>query len=112
MSWIYNSLTESIMARVVGLKSAYDIWTTLGINFASANNARLLDLEQSLQDISKAGSSVQDYVVKLKDLTDSLAALGEPVPENKQVRYFLRGLGSEYNAFVTSVANQTRSAIS
>ncbi|KAK2649200.1 hypothetical protein Ddye_016689 [Dipteronia dyeriana] len=104
MSWIYSSLTGSVMVRIVGLTTAFEVWTTLGRNFVSANNNGLLDLEQSLQDVSKDGLSVQEYVIKGKDLTDSLAAIGEPVPENKQVRFFFRGLGLEYNVFVTSIA--------
>ncbi|KAI9200549.1 hypothetical protein LWI28_009703 [Acer negundo] len=95
------------MSRIVGLNTTFEIWDKLGRNFSLANNARLLDLEQSLQDVSKDGMSVQEYINKVKGLTDSLAALGESVPEAKQVRFFLRGLGSEYDSFVTSITNRS-----
>ncbi|KAK3188487.1 hypothetical protein Dsin_028048 [Dipteronia sinensis] len=51
--------------------------------------------------------SIQKYINKVKGLTDSLAALGEPVPEAKQVRFFLRGLEPEYDSFVTSITNRS-----
>jgi hypothetical protein len=44
-----------------------------------------------------------DYIMKVKGVADSLAAIGEPVSEQDQVMNLLGGLSSDYNAVVTAI---------
>ena len=41
--------------------------------------------------------------IKIKILTNNLAAIGEPVIERDQVLQLLGGLGAEYNSIITSL---------
>ena len=44
-----------------------------------------------------------DYIMKVKAVADSLAAIGEPISEYDQVINFFGGLGSKYNAVFTTI---------
>jgi len=44
-----------------------------------------------------------DYIMKVKGVANSLAAIGEPISEQDQVINLLGGLGSDYNAVVTAI---------
>ena len=44
-----------------------------------------------------------DYILKVKGVADSLAAIGEPVLEQDQVMNLIGGLRSDYNAVVTAI---------
>ena len=47
-----------------------------------------------------------EYTLKLKTLTDNLAAIGEPVSEMDQILWLLSGLGADYNPIVASLKAQ------
>ena len=39
---------------------------------------------------------MMEYILKVKTITDNLAAIGEPVKERDQILQILGGLGHEY----------------
>ena len=45
---------------------------------------------------------MMDYILKLKNLADNLAAIGEPVHNRDHILQLLGGLGAEYNSIVAS----------
>ena len=47
-----------------------------------------------------------EFIMKIKSLSDSLAAIGEPVSDPDQTMNLLAGLGSDYNAVVTSISTR------
>ena len=47
--------------------------------------------------------SMIDYIIKIKGAADNLAAIGELVSEQDHIMNLLRGLGSDYNAVVTTM---------
>ena len=46
---------------------------------------------------------MMEYIQKLKHIFDSLATIGEPVPEKDQILQLLSGLRAEYNPIVASL---------
>ncbi|KAL5543170.1 hypothetical protein UlMin_010880 [Ulmus minor] len=66
------------------------------------NNQKLKQLQ--LQTTKKNSMSMIDFIMKIKGFCDSLAAIGESVSEQDQIMNLLAGLGSDYNAVVTSIS--------
>jgi len=62
-----------------------------------------MQLRLELQSTKKGSLPMIDYIMKVKGVVDSLAAIGEPVSEQDQVMNLLGGLGSDYNAVVTAI---------
>ncbi|KAL5553418.1 hypothetical protein UlMin_040819 [Ulmus minor] len=52
----------------------------------------------------KNSMSMIDFIMKIKGFCDSLASIGESVSEQDQIMNLLAGLGSDYNAVVTSIS--------
>ena len=44
---------------------------------------------------------MMEYILKMKTVSNNLAAVGEPVKETDKILQLLRGLGSKYNAIVS-----------
>ncbi|KAJ0984996.1 hypothetical protein J5N97_003352 [Dioscorea zingiberensis] len=59
-----------------------------------------------LSTLQKKDLSISDYFRKVKNLTDTLSAIGNPLQEEEIVSYLLAGLGSEYDPLVTSVTTR------
>ncbi|KAL5578167.1 hypothetical protein UlMin_019866 [Ulmus minor] len=103
LSWIYSSLTPSIMAQIIGHTSSHSAWIALEHSFSSSSRARIMQLRLELQSTKKGSMAMIDYIMKIKGAADNLAAIGEPVLEQDQVMNLLGGLGSDYNAVVTAI---------
>ena len=49
---------------------------------------------------------MMEYILKVKTITDNLAAIGEPVKERDQILQILGGLGPEYNSIVAYLTSR------
>ena len=103
MSWLYASLSEDIMAQIVGYSTAMEIWNALNQIYFASSMARFTELRTKLQTLKKDGLSAGEYIQRLKSICNSIAAIGEPVSEKGHLIYLFNGLDCEYNSFVTSI---------
>ncbi|XP_019416970.1 PREDICTED: uncharacterized protein LOC109352047 [Lupinus angustifolius] len=106
VSWLLQSLSESVQSRVLGLRHAWQIWDEIHTFFDSLIRARSQLLLSELRTIKKGTQTVTEFVSRVKALIHSLAAVGEIISGREQVRLILEGLPSEYEAFVTSINNR------
>lgn len=52
---------------------------------------------------------MSDYVQKKKSIADNLAIVAQPVSDSDLASSLLSGLGSEYEAFITSMTTRVKS---
>lgn len=107
MSWLYASLSPEPMNQIVGYNSAQEVWQVLQKRYQSTPTERVMSLRAQLQQLQKWGNTIQQYIAQLKVLTDSLAAVGEPITYKDHLGYLLEGLLAEYDAFITVVYNRS-----
>ena len=96
LSWIYSTLTLDIMSQIVGYESSHEAWIALQRIFSASSKAQIMQLRFEFQTIKKGGDTMMEYILKVKTITDNLAAIGEPVKERDQILQILGGLGHEY----------------
>jgi len=56
--------------------------------------------------VKKGNSSITEYFQTIKTLSDTLAAAGQLLNDFESVSFLLKGLGSYYDPFVTSVTTR------
>ncbi|KAF5180470.1 Copia-like polyprotein/retrotransposon, partial [Thalictrum thalictroides] len=104
LSWLNATLIEEVLAEVVGLSTSKDVWEKLENTFSQRSKAREYQLKQELQNCrQQQGESVHDFLRRFKRISDSLAAIGQPISDEDKVVCVLNGLLPAYDAFVTSV---------
>ncbi|KAF4352663.1 hypothetical protein G4B88_012566 [Cannabis sativa] len=103
MSWLYASLSDSMLSQIVAFTTAAEIWVSLERTYSTASFARSSDYRTTLQNLKKDGLNASAYLQKLKSLCNTLASVGEPISSQEHLTYLLNGLGPEYNAFVTPI---------
>jgi Reverse transcriptase (RNA-dependent DNA polymerase)/gag-polypeptide of LTR copia-type/GAG-pre-integrase domain len=97
LSWLRASLSDSLVAQVVGCTTSAELWSTLHETFAISSPAKIEQLYKDLQSISKGGSSCKEYIRRIKSIVDELSFLGAPPSDAETIRYTLSGLGSDFN---------------
>ncbi|XP_062081291.1 uncharacterized protein LOC133786093 [Humulus lupulus] len=100
--------------RIVGIDGSFNwglSWILLKIVFANLfstnSKASLLQIRALLQSTKKGSSSVDEYVLKMKNYADTLAATGRPISDDDLVQYILGGLGAKYEAVVVNLTSRT-----
>ncbi|KAF7838239.1 Retrovirus-related Pol polyprotein from transposon TNT 1-94 [Senna tora] len=102
VSWLLNSMTDGMVNRMVGCSFSYQVWKKLEEIYASGTLARERQLKNDLRSTKKGSSSMSDFILKIKKITDALAAINSPVSAHDHIEAILDGLGEEYEGFITS----------
>ncbi|KAK0599292.1 hypothetical protein LWI29_004013 [Acer saccharum] len=105
VSYIVAILTEPMLSLVVGKSTAFEMWTSLNESFSQHSVVNAVNIRFQLMDMTKGTKTVSAYLQHAKSLSDSLAAINEPVSSSDLVTAVLRGLGSDYAMIVTAILN-------
>ena len=98
LSALVSSLSENIMAQMVGLSTSREVWIALERMFASHSFARAIQTRQFLASTKKGNLSISDYFQKMKSFSDNLAVIGQPLQNHEFTPYLLGSLDTSYNA--------------
>ncbi|BFG20589.1 hypothetical protein CerSpe_068630 [Prunus speciosa] len=99
------TLTEPILAQVVGLDTSLAIWECLQQHFSQQSLANATHLRFQLFSINKGSKSISEYLSHAKSFANQLAAINEPMTSTDLVTSVLRGLGPDYAMLVTAILN-------
>jgi gag-polypeptide of LTR copia-type len=102
-AWIRSSLTDSILAQVMSAPTCRELWLKLESYFNTSARARLQVLKSQLQNVSKGDLNCTDYLNRILNLSNELAFIGNPVPEEDLVSAAINGLGSGYSSLKDSI---------
>ena len=105
-AWLLASMDLSFTTRVVGCTFAHEIWHKIEVFFASQTRARVKQLKIQLKAIRKQGMTASEYLLKIKKLVDSLAAIGAPLSVDDYIEVILDGLNEEYGPFITTILSR------
>jgi hypothetical protein len=106
LSAMLSTLSETILAHVVGLPTSHMVWMTLEKMFSAQSQARVMQSRYQLATLKKGASSVADYFRKAQTLAHTLAAINEPLKDSELISYLLAGLGSDYDPLITSITTR------
>jgi len=105
VAWLLASMLNSLLTKMVVLRSAYQIWDKLNVYFASNTRARVRKLKTQLKT-PKQDRSINAYLLDIKRVIDSLAAVDSNVSTEDHLEVILDGLPEEYDSFITSVTSR------
>ncbi|OVA07312.1 hypothetical protein BVC80_1603g22 [Macleaya cordata] len=103
ITFLQATFVPSLLAQTPTFSTSLELYQYLESSFASQVTARTHNLQTQLQQIQRGTQTITDYLAKIKSLSDALAHTPTPVPDAVLVQNTLRGLGSEYDQFVTAI---------
>nr|KYP66597.1 Retrovirus-related Pol polyprotein from transposon TNT 1-94 [Cajanus cajan] len=105
-SWLLESMDSQFKIRMVGCEWSHQIWHALKVYFASQTRARVKQLKVQLRNIKKTGS-IAEYLVQVKQIVETLAAIGSPLSVEDHIDAIFDGLDENYDGFITSCITRT-----
>ena len=79
------------------------MWKTLEKKFGAKSEVRVLQLKYEMSVLRKDSLSVEDYCLKMKQITDKLACAGSLVSDKDLLQQILNGLGPGYLDLATFI---------
>lgn len=64
---------------------------------------KVRQLKSELKNTKKGNHTINEYVLKIKAIVDSLIAVGASVSEQDQIDAIIEGLPEDYSPFVTMI---------
>ncbi|KAI0499908.1 hypothetical protein KFK09_018116 [Dendrobium nobile] len=98
-----STISISILPYVVNLESTAAIWTVLETRFQSSNRSKVIQLKNSLHNISLKNLTMTQYLSDIKIIVDQIAAAGSSVDTEDIIHYILNGLPGSYQSFKTVI---------
>lgn len=106
ISVLVSTLSDFYVSHAVGCTTSSTLWESLEKMFAAQVHARIMQVHFQLATSKNDNSSISDYFHKLKTLSDTLAAYGQPLNGFEAVFFLLAGLGSKFDPLVTSITTR------
>ena len=101
---IVTSIKSDLIYLITECKTPKEIWDTLKQRFERDTVANKLFLKQRFFSLKmKESDSLYEHLRKLKVITDQLAAIKAPVPEDEHIVALLLSLPRSYNTLVTAL---------
>eukprot|EP00261_Vitis_vinifera_P039164 XP_019080407.1 PREDICTED: uncharacterized protein LOC109123862 [Vitis vinifera] len=98
-----RDLEKQLRNSSIGYDTSFLLWGRLEQYFASQTRAKAKQFKTQLQHTKKGGSTIDEYLAKIKVCVDSLASVGVSLSTKDHVESILDGLPNDYESFVTSV---------
>ena len=104
MFLISQNVTNGMIGHIQDLQTSKEAWDTLEKLYSTNTKARKIQLKNELNNMKKNNLSVNDYVLKIKEVADALGSIGAPPEDDDLVSAVLNGLNDDkWKAFSTSV---------
>ena len=105
LTLLFGSLSEEALRSVYGLHTSQEVWFTLAKKFNRVSATRKLDLQRRLNNLSKQGKTMTQYLSDAKVICDQLDSIGRPLTDQEKIYGVLHGLGQEYETISTFLEN-------
>lgn len=103
-SSIVLSISEEYIYLITQCEKPFDVWKTLRGYFERETLANKLFLKKKYyRSEMKDGTTIDCHLREMKELTDRLASIGAPIPEEDQVVTLLGSLPKSYASLVTAL---------
>ena len=103
VSIISTTLSEHMLASVIGCKTSAAIWSVIQEHFSQKSVANSSLYRKRLINLVRGTHPISKYLQEAKSTVDAFAAIGEPVSNKDLVNAVLGGLDSDFDMLVTTI---------
>lgn len=100
---LFVAVTERVLPHISHSTSFKEAWFLLECKYSSLSRSNVLQIKNHIQNVKKDNQAMSDFLQKIKELTDTLVAVGLPMEEEDKILHILNGLPPDFYAFTTAV---------
>ncbi|KAL4555611.1 hypothetical protein LXL04_038235 [Taraxacum kok-saghyz] len=105
--WIYGTLSQTVLQAILKPDStAASVWQTIEQLFHENKDAKAMELDDELRNLSIGDLGIIEYCNKVKSIYDLLTNIGSPVSQRNLVIYTINGLSPKYAHIATTIRHK------
>ena len=90
---IIDAVRDHILPSIARLKTAFEVFKTIKDSFQISNASRIFTLKQQLMTMKiNKGEAITSYFLRISEIKDQLATIGNNVDDSELSLIALRGL--------------------
>ena len=109
VSWLLSLMFKGLLTRLVRCVTSFQIWEKFEVFFVAQTRAKIDQFKTQLKSSQKGSSSMNDHLLRIKSIVDSLLLVGYSVSTSDHIDAIFEGLPSEYDTLITVVTTRTYS---
>ena len=102
-TFINSTLSPSVLAIIVGQKSAKGVWNVPEKRFDPVSRSHVLSLRNELLSIKKGFESIDSFFQTTKEVKNKLSFVVVFIDEEQLIHLVLEALPQEYDAFCSAI---------
>lgn len=102
-TWLLSTISDSLLPKLVDCKHSWQIWTEVHRYFATLLTTKARQLRSDLRHLSKGALTIEAFMLRVRDLSESLISVGDPVPLRNLIEIVLDALPEEYDSIVAAI---------
>ena len=104
LALLVTSINSDLVHLITECQTAKEIWDKLKQRFERNTVANKLFLKQKFFSLKmKDSDSLDEHLRRMKEITDQLAAIKAPIPEDEHIVALLLSLPRSYNTLITAL---------
>lgn len=93
VGWLKSTIVREVIGHFVDNEMTFDLWTIIINQYAAPLISQMLHYHRLLHITKKHGLTIDNYLLKMKDMAGKLSAAGDQVLERNLIMYVLGGHG-------------------
>lgn len=112
VGWLRNTFTLEVGSQLLHCNTARELWVAARDLTAASTRSRVMLYQTELTTLVKGSMKMEEYLSRMKVISDQLALAGAPVSNETLINNTLRGLvDHNYNAIAVKLMDENRSWI-
>lgn len=92
-----------MFSQVIAYKTSRSLWESLNRSYTSQTNARYYQIKNDLATIRKGSFSIFEYIERIRQLTNELSLIQQPMSDKDVIGVVLYVLDLDYDVVVNQV---------
>lgn len=106
LGWLRNSMAIDIATQLLRCETAKELWDEARGLAGAHTKTRTIYLKSEFHNTRKGEMKMDQYLLKMKNLSDKLKLAGSPISSSDLIIQTLNGLDADYNPVVVKLSDQ------
>ena len=102
-TWLLSTISDSLLPKLVDCTHSWQVWTEVHRYFNTLLSTKARQLRSDLRRLTKGSLTINELMVRVREISESLTSIGDPVPVRNLIEVVLDSLPEEYDSIVAAV---------
>lgn len=102
-TWLLSTISDSLLPKLVDCTYSWQMWSEVHRYFNTLLTTKARQLRSELRNLTKGSRTITEFVVRVREISESLVSIGDHVPHCNLIEVVLDALPEEYNPIVAAM---------